>query len=381
MDPEEYSFLNQIRLQPEDITARLIYADWLEENEDPRSELIRLQCEKFELLPADPDLHTLKSRERELLDLHADSWLEPLGQLGNPFITFDRGLLSNVVVDAEWFVKNSKALFELLPSVSKVRLRNVRSMINAVAKLDCSHLAELDFSGNLLRHEEIVLLGQNGLFARLESLNLDMNRLSNLNCFTRESRRLPNGMQAPIGELKSLDVDSNCVSTRRGQPAISDDLTTSLQHLDLSRNVNQYQTPLDLFACIAACGGLRSLEMDCNRIGDDELRVLSQLPIATGLKRLSLRKNQIGYEGCGYFVKRHLFGELRELDLAGNRIDDRAAMRIAHSGSLQNLRLLDLREQFPNSRWRETAPFTLKTRYALREKYGFAVLFDEPNYR
>ena len=66
MDSEEFSFLEEIRLHPDDLIYRAIYADWLEEREDPRSEVVRIQCEMSELLPADPRLVQLKQRETEL---------------------------------------------------------------------------------------------------------------------------------------------------------------------------------------------------------------------------------------------------------------------------------------------------------------------------
>jgi len=40
---EEAALLHAVCLHPEDDTPRLIYADWLEERGDPRSEFIRVQ--------------------------------------------------------------------------------------------------------------------------------------------------------------------------------------------------------------------------------------------------------------------------------------------------------------------------------------------------
>lgn len=42
---EELGFIEDIRANPEDDDLRLIYADWLEEHDDPLGELIRIQCE------------------------------------------------------------------------------------------------------------------------------------------------------------------------------------------------------------------------------------------------------------------------------------------------------------------------------------------------
>jgi uncharacterized protein (TIGR02996 family) len=43
-DPVEEAFLEAIRANPRDKTARLVYADWLEERGDPRAEYLRVLC-------------------------------------------------------------------------------------------------------------------------------------------------------------------------------------------------------------------------------------------------------------------------------------------------------------------------------------------------
>lgn len=46
LSTDELGFLNSIRDEPEDDTVRLVYADWLDEHDEPdRAELIRVQCE------------------------------------------------------------------------------------------------------------------------------------------------------------------------------------------------------------------------------------------------------------------------------------------------------------------------------------------------
>ena len=42
MHPDESGFLAALRTDPSDDTARLAYADWLEDRNDPRAELLRL---------------------------------------------------------------------------------------------------------------------------------------------------------------------------------------------------------------------------------------------------------------------------------------------------------------------------------------------------
>src|SRR5262245_42997085 len=40
---EEQAFLSAIVANPDDQTAKLVYADWLDERDDPRAEIVRLK--------------------------------------------------------------------------------------------------------------------------------------------------------------------------------------------------------------------------------------------------------------------------------------------------------------------------------------------------
>lgn len=61
---EEQAFLDAIREDPNDHSRRLVYADWLEERDDPLGEFIRIQCMKKEF---DRRAHALWAE-------HGESW-------------------------------------------------------------------------------------------------------------------------------------------------------------------------------------------------------------------------------------------------------------------------------------------------------------------
>jgi uncharacterized protein (TIGR02996 family) len=46
----EDAFLETIRTAPQDLLPRQMYADWLEENGDPRHEFVRTECRLIELI-------------------------------------------------------------------------------------------------------------------------------------------------------------------------------------------------------------------------------------------------------------------------------------------------------------------------------------------
>jgi uncharacterized protein (TIGR02996 family) len=63
---DEQAFLRAIRACPDALDLRLVYADWLEDRGDQRSEFVRLQAHLAALAPDDPACRSLKAREEEL---------------------------------------------------------------------------------------------------------------------------------------------------------------------------------------------------------------------------------------------------------------------------------------------------------------------------
>jgi uncharacterized protein (TIGR02996 family) len=80
---EEAAFLDGIRANPKDLALRLIYADWLEERGDARSEYLRLGVKLQELfdslapkeLATDPSVHELRARLTKLGQTLDSAWV------------------------------------------------------------------------------------------------------------------------------------------------------------------------------------------------------------------------------------------------------------------------------------------------------------------
>ena len=64
---DETAFLQAIAEEPDDDALRLIFADWLDERDDPRGEFIRVQCELAGLAEDSAKRADLRDRERLLL--------------------------------------------------------------------------------------------------------------------------------------------------------------------------------------------------------------------------------------------------------------------------------------------------------------------------
>jgi carbon storage regulator len=87
--PGEESFHRAILDHPNDISYRLVFADWLEEHGDPLGDFIRVQCRLAESFAGDPERSRLEEKKRALLAAHGASWKAALPEvLWNP--TFDR---------------------------------------------------------------------------------------------------------------------------------------------------------------------------------------------------------------------------------------------------------------------------------------------------
>jgi uncharacterized protein (TIGR02996 family) len=82
----EAQLLEAIRQARDDDAPRLVYADWLSDQGDPRGDFIRVQCALARDEDLDPDLRwDLREREEELIDAYGEQW-----RLSSS-VTFQRG--------------------------------------------------------------------------------------------------------------------------------------------------------------------------------------------------------------------------------------------------------------------------------------------------
>jgi uncharacterized protein (TIGR02996 family) len=72
------ALLAAIRSAPDDDVPRLVYADWLDEHDDPdRAEFIRVQIAMNRLDRPEPDWMRLAARSTQLLTANIGRWAEP----------------------------------------------------------------------------------------------------------------------------------------------------------------------------------------------------------------------------------------------------------------------------------------------------------------
>ena len=119
MPPPGYEpFLAAVCAAPADDTARLVYADWLEENGDPsRAEFIRVQVELARQAAGGGVEPALADRNGEILAGYGEAWRAELPELSNvQWLGFWRGFVAGAdVADGRWAVGQRRVLFAAAP--------------------------------------------------------------------------------------------------------------------------------------------------------------------------------------------------------------------------------------------------------------------------
>jgi uncharacterized protein (TIGR02996 family) len=80
MTPQEEAFLHALRERPADDLPRLAYADWLEEQDDPRGRYLRVELELSRLTESASRHAALEAELQELRAATEPEWLDRAGK-------------------------------------------------------------------------------------------------------------------------------------------------------------------------------------------------------------------------------------------------------------------------------------------------------------
>jgi uncharacterized protein (TIGR02996 family) len=150
-DNEE--LLAQIAKAPGDDALRMVYADWLQANGNPRGELIALQ--------ANPKL---QAKAKRLIDKHPE-WLGALGERMQSLLKWDAK-----TIRLEW----------RLGFLDKIELRSASvdaDLVGQITKLDSARFVrELVLGGSDMYRKVVTVLGKTGWPAHVERLSIGHQR-------------------------------------------------------------------------------------------------------------------------------------------------------------------------------------------------------------
>jgi uncharacterized protein (TIGR02996 family) len=199
----EDAFLRAVLADPDDDEPRLVYADWLEERDDPRGEFIRLQCILARLAGSDPIRAALAARERQLLRRHGHKWA---GACRGFVHGFERGFVELVRADARTFLDRAELVFRAAP-VRRVKLDRAVGLARRLATCPAlARLLTLDLSGNSLFNGGAVVLAGCPALAGLETLVLARNGVG-------ISGAVALARSPYLGGLEKLDLRHNYLGT------------------------------------------------------------------------------------------------------------------------------------------------------------------------
>jgi uncharacterized protein (TIGR02996 family) len=229
-------FVDAILANPEDDSERLIFADWLEEQDDPtlmaRGELIRLQCGLDHWVPDLDRRLAWQAREQQLLAQYQEAWLGRLAASCSA-VRFVRGLVEVTLTGrrfgARKFVGGFAEQFRQA-WVQRVRLEQASSYLDTVAEAPAlAETAALDLDGNGVQDEGLRTLLSSPHLGRLTQLDLANNRLTDTAAeLLAETPRLP--------QLTWLDLRNNRLTGKGLNVLLSSSLGKRLRWLDLQGN-------------------------------------------------------------------------------------------------------------------------------------------------
>ena len=270
------ALLQAVIAEPQEEAPRLIYADWLEEQDRPedvgRAEFVRVQIELAHTTQETARTGQLRKREKELWAAHKEKWLAHLpAHLRKKEPGFHRGFLEELSLPPSSWARHGAKLFQQNP-IFRVRLPD---------PVDRHVVGDLVVIPDLARIPELTLAG----------------------CEIRE----------PITTLKILF----------GSPFLS-----GLVRLDLS-GCGISTRELGVLVESPLLGRLVELGLAQNEVGPGGAQALAGSPHAGRLRRLSLASNPIGDAGAKALVGSANLDGLEQLDLSGVKLDEKvkAALR------------------------------------------------------
>ncbi len=387
--PQVLAFLKDIKENPDDDTPRLVLADWLEEQGDPRGEFVRLQCQRQQ--PGQESATAWPTnREVELLETHGNQWRGVLAKKGVD-TEFERGMVQVWGGVRSLLSKQLAALWptEELAWVDSLCIRDMNA--EAVARLAQSPhwtcLSSLDLSGSfyyadhlagqftpgvgpqggvalaavpvLAQVRELVLrcndIGAQGMAAlaaipnleRLQTLDLSCNNLGDEGGAALASSRSLTGLTRLY--LNQNRLGSEGVAALAQWPGLSKLTTLSLWENYFRAEGATALAASPYLGCLTELhlGGSEErgyfIEPGPGKIGPEGAAALSKSLSLTRLARLNLWNNFIGPEGTAALAATRTLTGLVELNLSRNEVGDRGAIALASSPALSHLVRLELR--------------------------------------
>ena len=332
----ESSFVTKIVDDPQNDVPRLIFADWLSDQGDPRGEFIRAQCLLARMDDRDPRRLDLEWIERK--------WLAEFGPASDRALRestgivsgeYRRGMLTKLVISADAFVENHQQILDAAPA-RDIRFVGVKQDWDRL--LDCEALSQL--SGIDFLNTNLGMSRLEQLLARTDLSQLRSLRLGGAAKSRRAIRliaRSPNlsGLQELVLDGTPTDPDS--------MPLLATaPFATSLTRLSVA-GCGLFSESLESLSRADVFPKLISLDLSDNADADSEFwQWFFGSPRFDRLHELSIRECFLSSADVSFLARIRQPMELRRLDLRGAYFNESAAKSLGMSSCLRGLTHLSL---------------------------------------
>jgi uncharacterized protein (TIGR02996 family) len=356
---EEAALLNAIRAHPDEDTPRLVYADWLQENDRPeRAEFIRLQCAIARLPDSAKEKAEKQTRATELLEENEKEWFDTL-RSDFESCEIERGFVKLLCGDADVFRKHARKIVRAAPVLHTARAWRVGSAAATVLKLPFFEwVREVSMDG--VEPSSVGPLKKFVPPANLTSVTIYTDQLY-------DADRILPLLDAPVLRNPAR-VGLWLVFIPNTYPGLDEEIRLAgvqnlrvLDRLDLPnlRTFGFWGVNDEIAERLATWPGLARLDtlsFYCSMFQDSALPILLASPLLPNIKEAILDENLLEDTAAEAIANCPKFAGLTYLDLGENEITNRGANALADSPYLKNLTYFDLRRNEIGPRaWKKLA--------------------------
>lgn len=374
---------------PDDDAPRLVYADWLQAQGDPRGEFIQLQCQ-LAATPEDERRRAIKIAENKLFATYGEAWLAPIRQavpvahevlhkyeLARGFVEEAQLTLDCLpYLEALWKQAPLLRRLRLSPRLSLelpatpprldgvfdvpqlARLRTLELHLGGAGNAAAREIAraptlaglrtlELHLSvwgeaatmyrgnGNLaLDDEGVAELARAPHLSKLETLVLDSNRITSTGVTS---------IARGAWRLRRLELGNNSLEPATLARSLDGPALAQLEVLGVSGTAFD---PKSIAALVSspALANLRELDLERCHLGVEGIEALCKSLALPALRSLRLERNSLCDKGGLAIAACEAFSQLTNLEAGHNRMGQKAAAALASSKHLANLERLTLNE-------------------------------------
>jgi uncharacterized protein (TIGR02996 family) len=352
------AFEKVIIANPDERATYSAFADWLQEQGDPRGEFIAAQLALEDETRPKQEREALKVREAELLAAHEREWL---GELA-PF------LLDRRQAEHWWgrgFVAEMKVGYLTAPLAQTMAAAHATRFLHKLTVEDASHSAaspegapgtlfpttRVPTPPGCTRHAAYFELIGSQCLESVRVLQFGADEESDLDGWTETRAEAP-GLEHVVAAMPRVEelyllCNGYDVAATFALPNL-----TRLQVLrvyGLGRNVPRgYEVPLAVLARNPALGALTHLLVHPRFVPGEsflpllQVRALANSPHLKALSHLQLRLSNMGDDGVRAIIESGVLKRLGRLDLRNGGVSDAGARLFAEYAPTRNLRRLDL---------------------------------------